>query len=144
MRMSGIQDESPEQLLCANCFAENAPDADFCRECGRPLSPMATIDPLRRTYSLGYWFRCAVQGRLSPFGFWGTWLVLGSTMLASLVLAMGSLLQTHRDVLGGISLLAQVALLGTLLARMTVGYMRARREPDEPADPGQPDAHVDG
>jgi len=74
--------------LCPGCFAENDPDADFCRQCGRPMSAMATVDPLRRVQSHGYWWRGAVHGKVRPIIFWGTWLSMGPALLISVAAAI--------------------------------------------------------
>jgi hypothetical protein len=145
--MSSTQDRPAEQILCPSCFAENAPDVDFCTKCGRPMSSMATIDPLRRAWSLGFFCRTAAENPPSLIVLWGAWLLLGSMAFASLAMAALTFLEADEghidgmDVVFGIFSLAFAAFLGSILARMTARYVRAKREHDSRADADHTDAH---
>jgi hypothetical protein len=102
---------------------------------------MATIDPLRRAWSIGFLCRTAASGPPRPIVLWGAWLLLGFTALASLVVALELLLQARSDVVPGVLLLALAAFLGNILARMTARYVRAKRECDGPSAPTHTDEH---
>ncbi|NQT86046.1 zinc ribbon domain-containing protein [bacterium] len=124
--MSATWGEPRKLSLCPNCMTENEEHVDFCKECGRPLSAMATVDPLRRAWSLGFFCRTAAKGPPSPIVLWGAWLLLGGTALSAAVVALALLFQSNGDVLPSIFLLPFAAFLGSIPFRMTVRYMRAR------------------
>ena len=65
---------SPE-ILCPTCLHANAPRADFCSQCGAPLSMMATIDPIKSTLSEGFGYRQAVNGPPKLVVVIGIWLI---------------------------------------------------------------------
>jgi hypothetical protein len=108
---------------------------------------MATIDPLRRAWSFGYWFRTAATGPPRPIVFWGTWLLLGFTSLLTLGVALVLLVREGvgrldvGDMVGGAMFLLVIAAQWVILARMTARYVRARTDRDSPDDAARHDAH---
>ncbi len=131
--------DDPGKPLCPNCLGQNEPDADFCTDCGCPLSAIATTDPLRRMYSQGFWYRTAASGRIRPIVFWGTWLVLGPSVVGGAAIFAWSALEAPSvpadmavhvvvGLLVGGGLLAAV---GALLYLMTRNYLEYRRESEE-------------
>jgi hypothetical protein len=125
--------DGPELPLCPGCMAENHPAADFCVECGHPLSVMATTDPFRSVFSQGYWYRTAASGRIKPIVFWTTWFLLiptGGFLLSSVLESFFDLgydppvrLCILRLLLCGGLLVAYIV----LLYRMTANYRAYRR-----------------
>ena len=119
-------------VVCPSCLTENVPSVDFCKNCGCPLSSIATIDPLRRAYSMGWAYRKAAGGPIGLIVLVGMWLLL----LPTAILSPFAFLQPLRDdvslparavyaILWGIPGLAS----GYLLYRMTRNYFRRRRPP---------------
>jgi hypothetical protein len=136
-RSSERDAQDPARPLCPNCLREVEPDADFCAECGCPVSSMATTDPLRSAYSRGFWFRTAAHGGIKPIVFWGTWLLLGPWVLggvAALVFALGDLAEATRTGqkltvgywVAMLLIVGITAAVAILLHRMTRNYLAHR------------------
>ena len=125
--------DEPEVPLCPGCMAENDPAADFCQECGQPLSSMAATDPLRRTLSVGHWYRTAASGHVPPIVFWTTWLLLiptGSFLMGAVLesfFGFGPELPIHLYILRLLICGGLLAAYVALLYRMTANYRAYRR-----------------
>ena len=112
-------------VACPRCAAPNLGNADFCDDCGRPLSPTATLDPIKAIQSEGFVFRQMVSGRRSGLVLLGAWMAVvpgfsyilfgGSSPAGGPALALAAFVST------GLGL--------TLLYRVTANYLRRRSRP---------------
>ncbi len=84
-------DELSETIICAACSYENPLGADFCEECGSPVSATANLDPIHLIRSQGLLYRKAALGRPKLIALIGMWILLlpGIVMIPVLVLATG-------------------------------------------------------
>lgn len=78
-------DREGEIAVCPDCLTENDPLADFCKQCARPLSCLAAMDPIKRIYTQGWIYRKAISGRTSPIIFWGMWLIFAPSALMTIL-----------------------------------------------------------
>ncbi len=126
-------DETPS--LCGRCLSENPPGADFCQECGRPLTMFATVDPIKSIWSRGWAWRQAAWGRsVSLTVLIGMWLLFGPVAVACIVATVANIGDGSDGVpiaLGGLALSILPALL---LYRVTRHYVRHRHR-DGPEAP---------
>ena len=69
--------ERSEKQLCLNCLAPNSPLANFCRDCGAPLSSFAATGPMESVFAEGHVYRKAVESPRSWIVVLGVWLIFG-------------------------------------------------------------------
>jgi hypothetical protein len=67
--------EEDEKQLCLNCLSPNSPQANFCSDCGAPLSSYAATGPLEHIFAQGHVYRRAVAELRSILVVIGIWLV---------------------------------------------------------------------
>ena len=68
------------KLMCPGCCALNDENHHFCEVCGKPLTAIATSDPLGQVYSHGDMYRRLVswrEGKLNWVVFAGLWVLFG-------------------------------------------------------------------
>lgn len=104
--------EAPsEKILCPICARENPLDADFCVDCGAPVSDTCNVDPYHHIFSLGLCYRKAASGKPKLIALIGMWAIfLPGILLYPLILiarteptpyfALGFLFQTFMWVVG--------------------------------------------
>ena len=141
---NGSEVPSRGALVCTNCSAANDPASDFCHKCGCPIGAMTTIDPLKRIYAQGFWFRRAASGRVPPIVFWGTWLLFGPSIALAAILGLFVVCSPHfdrseiSDWYGPTIIAAGVLLSSAFLYKMTRNYLGRDRTGEaatgEPAD----------
>jgi hypothetical protein len=128
-------EESEQEMLCPGCLVANEPSADFCVHCGRPLSSLATIDPVYRAYTWGWIYRKCASQPVRLFVLIVLWLGLLPTLavLFRRVTSPGSVpLADYIDV-GWAALLC--AVYGMVLYKITRTFILKRREPGDRDDP---------
>ena len=130
--------QDKDLVVCPGCLAENVPSVDFCQSCGWPLSSTATIDPLRRAYSMGWAYRRSANGPIRLVVLVGMWLVI----LPTAVCLPFNFYLRPPDGLSfpactGYAVLYAVlwSAGGDLLYRITRNYLRRRRVPVVWRDP---------
>jgi len=124
----------PEQILCPSCLKANAAAADFCSECGAPLSALSVIGPWERIQAAGFAYREAVSGPPKPIILLGVWLLFFPGVLAS-AFWIGHLLPPPTDdrwgPLGTVALLVgSCAICAGILIRATTNYFKKRTAPE--------------
>jgi len=130
------RDDKPDDvILCPGCIAENGRFADFCHNCGMPISSFATMDPLKHIYAQGWMYRKACSGRTSPIIVIGMWLIFAPTLFVTcrylyelLFPRFGtqSMSHTNTNVLVFVFFLAFVLLYVAILYRVTKRYLHVR------------------
>jgi hypothetical protein len=75
-----------EELLCPGCLTPHEPMTYFCSECGMPLSPHATLDPLKQVYAQGWVYRRVIRypTKLGLIGLWLLFMPIFFMLLISL------------------------------------------------------------
>jgi len=121
--------ENGDMMVCPNCMTHNSPMTEFCKSCGYPIGQYVTVDPINRILSEGWLYRKAVTGRITTFGFWGMWILFGSSIFTMLV--YGILVGINWDggtIIGwwplGLTLIVYIA----ILCRVTKNYLKIRRK----------------
>lgn len=138
---AGEDHASLKTELCLHCVTPHDPTADFCRNCGAPLTSFAATLPFERTLAEGFAYRQAVEQPRKFIVVAGIWFIFGLMALtgfsllrpalmellfareASLMLPLGS-------ALGGLALLA---VSGIIIIRCTVNFFRRKVQPAEAA-----------
>jgi hypothetical protein len=69
--------ESDEKQLCTSCTTPNVINANFCINCGAPLSSYANIAPFERLFSEGFIYRQAAENPRKFIVVFGVWLMFG-------------------------------------------------------------------
>ena len=82
---AGTASEEDEKQLCLSCLSPNSPVANFCADCGAPLSSYAATGPLERVFAEGHLYRQAVAEPKSILVVIGVWLLFGMTAAAGIV-----------------------------------------------------------
>lgn len=122
--------------VCPDCLTENDPAADFCKQCARPLSCLAAMDPIKQIYTQGWIYRKAISGRTKPIIFWGMWLIFAPSALV--VIISGGFYFLSDNVITPHEGILQLILTWTILVfftfiyvailfRVTQSYFRYRR-----------------
>jgi hypothetical protein len=83
-RVPSVPDED-ERQLCLNCLSPNSPLANFCADCGAPLSSYAATGPLERVFAEGHVYRRAVAEPKSLLVVIGVWVLFGMTVTAGIM-----------------------------------------------------------
>lgn len=73
--------ERGEKQLCLNCLAPNAQFANFCRDCGGPLTSFAATGPIESVFAEGHVYRKAVESPRSWIVLLGVWMIFGLMVL---------------------------------------------------------------
>jgi len=108
-------------------MAQIAPLADFCHECGAPVTSLATMDPIKRIYAQGWVYRRVVARPTSPIMFWGVWLIFGPTMLINLggfLVFLGGMGPARSGGLLGLQILVW---LGFLILHASILFLATKR-----------------
>jgi hypothetical protein len=71
--------QADEKELCLSCLSPNSPGANFCADCGAPLSSYAATGPLERIFAEGHLYRRAVAEPKNILVVIGVWLLFGVT-----------------------------------------------------------------
>jgi len=124
-----------ESPLCTSCLFPNPPDTPFCKRCGAPIGPIATVGPLEHVYAEGHAYRQAVEGPPKAIVVLGVWMIFFPTLLLGL-LCMASMLIGRRGLAGGIFFLLFGGLAWisvVMLYRVTKNFIQRRRD----SDPGR-------
>lgn len=121
----------PESLACPTCLHANAPAADFCKNCGAPLSALSTVGPWESVRAQGFAFRQAVSGSPSWIVVAGTWLIFGPGIVVNLIAILsygtgGNKVITW--IVGGAIIVLQAA----LLFRVTRNYLQKKEALNRP------------
>jgi hypothetical protein len=129
------EDELEPGVLCPNCVCSNAPEADYCQGCGAPLGILATIDPLKSTFSEGIGFRQATSGPPKVIIVVGIWLLF----LPLLLLLPIKLINGPASLTDLIVATLKFVLALAVIYCTTVNFVRKRRELllQPPADPSE-------
>lgn len=121
--------ENGDMMVCPNCMTQNSPMTEFCKSCGYPIGQYVTVDPINRILSQVWLYRKAVTGRISAFGFWGMWIIFGSSIFIMLVYGIqvgiygdGGIILRWWPI--GLILIVYIA----ILYRVTKNYLRFKRE----------------
>lgn len=117
--------------ICPHCMAAIEPYADFCRQCGAPLSVLAAMDPYKRVFAQGWIYRKATSHPTSLIVLVGMWLIFAPGVYAS-----WRMLPWHQPfAMQGAPIMAVlsfgfffggVALYAAILFRVTAQYLRQR------------------
>ncbi|MBC8002376.1 MAG: hypothetical protein H7X97_07285 [Opitutaceae bacterium] len=82
--------ESDEQQLCTSCLCPNEPLANFCIQCGAPISSYAATGPFEHLFAEGHMYRQAVERPHRLIVVLGIWLMFGMMALGGIgIIAMG-------------------------------------------------------
>lgn len=128
MEMKETNDNG-DMMVCPNCMTQNSVMTEFCKSCGYPIGQYVTVDPINSILAQGWLYRKAVSGRITVFGFWGMWILFGSSIF--ILLVYGIQVGIYRD--GGIILrgwqsgLILIVYIA-ILSRVTKNYLRFKRE----------------
>jgi hypothetical protein len=130
--------ELPEVPVCPDCMTENHPLADFCKNCARPLSSLATMDPVKQVYAQGWAYRQAAWGRPNTIVLIGMWLIFGPMLLlpacgfVSVIYDFNGLVTWDFDPLGFTVTAGILAIYAAILYRVTKRYLQHRaRQPGQ-------------
>jgi len=74
--------ERGEKQLCLNCLAPNSQLANFCHDCGAPLSSFAATGPIESVFAEGHVYRQAVESPRSWIVVVGVWVLFGMMALS--------------------------------------------------------------
>lgn len=123
--------ESPdEKQLCTGCMAPNEPDANFCAECGAPISSYAATGPFEHLFAEGYMYRQAVQKPRSLIVVLGIWFIFGIPVVAGVAIMLtGRNLGPYYVTAGGIFLPVSVVMIWKT-TRSYLARPRAEETPD--------------
>jgi len=78
--------EADEKQLCTSCTIPNEVNANFCVNCGAPLSSYANIAPFERLFSEGFIYRQAAQNPRKLIVVLGVWLIFGVVGMGGLII----------------------------------------------------------
>ena len=111
------------QELCLGCATANPIDADFCCQCGAPLTSRASGDPYLSVFAEGFAIRKAIAGSNKPIVLIGVCLI----SISSLAGVIASLM-SGGGVVGVVMGLCFLALWGAIVYKMTRNYFRLRQD----------------
>ncbi len=83
--MSVTETAGEEKQLCIHCLFPNSLIANFCVECGAPLTSYAATGPLERILAEGHLYRTAVEKPRKPIVLFGIWILFGAMAFTSLM-----------------------------------------------------------
>jgi hypothetical protein len=78
--------ESDEKQLCTSCTTPNETNANFCINCGAPLSSYANIAPFERLFSEGFIYRQAAENPRKLIVVLGVWFMFGLGGMGGLII----------------------------------------------------------
>lgn len=141
-----IEDDQP---LCIHCAKPYNGLDHFCPHCSGPVSQHSAVDPMGQVFAMGHAYSSATSGRFSKLVLIGMWVLFGPQLVLLLVLDVGvsveMLLPTDQmsaydsgpriDAASQaeayfklVVMFALTAFYGTLLYKVTAGYIRKRKE----------------
>lgn len=119
--------------VCPHCMTANEPLADFCTQCGAPLTSLATMDPYKNIFAQGWAYRRAAARPTSWIIVLGMWLIFGPMVLTfscSMIMTPYAWLGTAQDpistVVNMLLGLAILALYAAILYRVTSRFISQR------------------
>jgi hypothetical protein len=126
--------ESDERQLCTSCTTPNVTNANFCINCGAPLSSYANIAPFERLFSEGFIYRQAAENPRKLIVVVGVWLMFGLGGMGGLIIiglgqGSGSWPAIIADLFGGGVVLFSVVMIW----KCTRNYLTRKRR-DEKSD----------
>jgi hypothetical protein len=77
--------DGDEKQLCLNCLSPNSPVANFCGDCGAPLSSYAATGPIESIFAEGHVYRKAVSEPKNVVVLVGVWLLFAPTVAFGLM-----------------------------------------------------------
>ena len=89
--------ERSESQLCLNCMVPNSPLANFCYDCGAPLSSFAATGPMESIMAEGHLYRKAVETPRSWIVIAGVWMIFGMMLFSG---ALPLFIETERRLPG--------------------------------------------
>jgi hypothetical protein len=123
--------ESQQRQLCVSCLFPNDPMANFCTECGAPLSSYAATGPFESLFAEGHLYRRAVEQPHRFVVVLGIWILFGTAALMGLaVLLAWHAFDTHEIALAVVN----VALSIIIVVKTTRNYLNRPRT-SEQSDP---------
>ncbi len=119
--------------VCPHCMTANDPLADFCAQCGAPLTSLATMDPYKNIFAQGWAYRRAAARPTSWVVVLGMWLIFGPMVLTcscSMIMTPYAWLGTAQDPISTVVYmllgLAILALYAAILYRVTSRFISQR------------------
>lgn len=109
------------KILCPTCLQSNHEQADFCTKCGAPLSPYATIDPVKYISTFGWLMKRVQKSRLQKIVLVGVWMIF-LAMVFSVILTMAGSVKVGFPVPLLWAQIVLVILLGMMAVRVTRRY----------------------
>jgi hypothetical protein len=116
-----------ESILCPSCLTPNGSDEIFCRQCGAPIAPTATLDPIATIQTESFLTQKALVGRPKLIVLIGIWLMFGSVFLASVYSAVRIVIDRSgfSDFVFFWAAVGLIYLSGVVLYRVTKNYLAA-------------------
>ena len=122
--------ETDEKQLCLGCLCPNEPLANFCTQCGAPISSYACIGPFEHLFAEGHMYRQAVERPHRFIVVFGIWLMFGMMALGGIgIIAMSRTTGIGFSIAGAFLL----AISLTMIWKTTRNYL-ARKQVDRPSD----------
>lgn len=87
--------DADETVTCLSCLAQNTESAPFCSQCGAPIGPVATVDPIQTIQTEGFLLRKALEGRPKPIVFLAIWILHLPMLLAGAGIAIHMIVNGH-------------------------------------------------
>ena len=119
--------------VCPLCMATIEPLADFCRQCGAPLTALAAMDPYKQVFAQGWIYRKAASHPTSLIILVGMWLIFaGWAIVTSWGLLpwrqepLSWLKSPYLSTLSVVLCVGILGLYGAILLRVTTQYLRYR------------------
>ncbi len=121
----GVQDN--DKQLCLGCLAPNSSLANFCGDCGAPLTGYAATGPFERVLAEGHLYREAIQRPRSWIVVAGVWLLF-APMAGAGILAVLTMPQKPDMVWGGFLTAFSVVVLWKTTRRFAANRSAKRSE----------------
>lgn len=116
-------------VICPACQTPNGRFESFCSNCGSPIGPTATLDPMSTIQTEGFLLRKALDRPLTPIVLIGIWVLFMPAGVMSAYLAVYYIL-TQRGLANFVFFWAFVLLTyiaSVVLYRVTKNYIARRR-----------------
>jgi len=78
--------ETDGKQLCLGCLFPNEPMANFCAQCGAPLTSYAATGPFEHLFAEGHTYRQAAERPRKLIVVLGIWLIFGGLGLSGIML----------------------------------------------------------
>lgn len=133
MATDASAEDAPARPICPNCMFPIQQRDDFCSNCQAPVGFTATIDPIKRIWAEGFFYKRAAKGPINGYMLVALWLMFAAPVLGP-VLIIDSFDFDWPGIAGYFFSIFFAILYFLLLIKITLNYLRVRKERIDEAD----------